>query len=54
MTYPELEKAMLQDTYEEIGKYATASEKRLLKRYREIRARNLHKMDPIPVCKIPH
>jgi NAD+ synthase len=54
MTYPELEKAMLQDTYEEIGKYATAPEKRLLKRYREIRARNLHKMDPIPVCKIPH
>ena len=54
MTYPELEKAMLQDTYEEIGLYATAPEKRLRKRYREIRARNLHKMEPIPVCKIPH
>jgi NAD+ synthase len=54
MTYPELEKAMLQDTYEEIGLYATAPEKKLLKRYREIRARNLHKMEPIPVCKIPH
>lgn len=54
MTYPELEKAMLQDTYEEIGKYATAPEKKLLKRYREIRAKNLHKMEPIPVCTIPH
>jgi NAD+ synthase len=54
MTYPELEKAMLQDTYEGIGDYATAPEKRLLKRYREIRARNLHKMTPIPVCTIPH
>ena len=54
MTYPELEKAMLQDTYEEIGNYATAPEKKLLKRYREIRAKNLHKMTPIPVCKIPH
>jgi len=54
MTYPELEKAMLQDTYEGIREYATAPEKRLLKRYREIRATNLHKMEPIPVCKIPH
>ena len=54
MTYPELEKAMLQDTYEGIGDYATAPEKRLLKRYREIRARNLHKMTPVPVCTIPH
>ena len=54
MTYPELEKAMLQDTYEGIREYATAPEKKLLKRYREIRARNLHKMEPIPVCKIPH
>jgi hypothetical protein len=53
MTYPELEKAMLQDTYEEIGKYATAPEKRLLKRYREIRAQNMHKMTPVPVCMMP-
>jgi hypothetical protein len=44
----------LQDTYEGIGNYATAPEKRLLKRYREIRAKNLHKMTPIPVCTIPH
>jgi NAD+ synthase len=54
MTYPELEKAMDQDTYSQLRDYATAPEKRLLRRYREIRAKNLHKMDPIPVCKIPH
>jgi NAD+ synthase len=54
MTYPELEKAMLQDTYSGIRDYATAPEKKLLKRYREIRAKNLHKMTPIPVCTIPH
>ena len=51
MTYPELEKAMDQDTYSQLRDYATASEKRLLKRYREIRAKNLHKMEAIPVCK---
>ena len=54
MTYPELEQAMLQDTYEEIGQYATAAEAKLVKQYRKIRARNLHKMTPIPVCTIPH
>ena len=54
MTYPELEQAMLQDTYEEIGEYATAAEAKLFKQYRKIRARNLHKMTPIPVCTIPH
>ncbi len=52
MTYPELEQAMLQDTHEEIGRYATAAEAKLVKQYRKIRARNLHKMEPIPVCKI--
>jgi len=54
MTYPELEKAMDQDTYSQLCDYATAPEKKLLKRYREIRAKNLHKMTPVPVCKIPH
>jgi NAD+ synthase len=54
MTYPELERAMLQDAQEDRGQSATASEKKLLKRYREIRAKNLHKMEPIPVCAIPH
>ena len=52
MTYPELEQAMLQDTHAEIGQYATAAEAKLVKQYRKIRARNLHKMEPIPVCKI--
>jgi len=54
MTYPELEKAMDQDTYSQLRDYATAQEKKLLKRYREIRAKNSHKMTPIPVCTIPH
>jgi NAD+ synthase len=53
MTYPELEQAMLQDT-SEIGQYATAAEAKLVKQYRKIRAKNLHKMAPIPVCTIPH
>jgi NAD+ synthase len=52
MTYPELETAMRQDTYSELAKYATPQEKKNLRRYREIRAANLHKMLPIPVCKI--
>jgi NAD+ synthase len=52
MTYPELELAMRQDTYSELARYATTAEKKKLKQYREIRARNLHKMEPIPVCRI--
>ena len=55
MTYPELEHAMaLHDddhcVYNPLA--LTKTEKDQLKRYREIRARNLHKMNPIPVCKI--
>ena len=53
MTYPELELAMRQDTYSELELYATGPEKKNLKKYRQIRARNLHKMEPIPVCQIP-
>lgn len=49
MTYPELEQAMMQD---ETGVVGTAQEKKNLKRYQAIRARNLHKMEPIPVCKM--
>ena len=54
MTYPELEHAMaLHDddhcVYNPLT--LTKTEKDQLKRYREIRARNLHKMNPIPVCK---
>ena len=51
MTYPELELAMRQDTDSELELYATTAEKKKLKQYREIRARNMHKMNPIPVCK---
>ena len=52
MTYPELELAMRQDTYSELAKYATPQQKKNLRQYREIRATNLHKMLPIPVCKL--
>ena len=51
MTYPELELAMIQA--ETNSGVDNAQQKKNLKRYREIRARNLHKMTPIPVCKIP-
>jgi NAD+ synthase len=54
MTYPELEHAMALDindncVYNPLD--MTKTEKAQLKKYREIRARNMHKMDPIPVCK---
>jgi NAD+ synthase len=54
MTYPELEHAMaLNDAdnciYEPLA--LTKTEKAQLKKYREIRARNMHKMIPIPVFK---
>jgi NAD+ synthase len=51
MTYPELEQAMHQA--ETNSGVDNAQEKKRLKAYRAIRARNLHKMEPIPVCKIP-
>ena len=51
MTYPELELAMTQA--ETNSGVDNQKEKVNLKRYREIRARNLHKMQPIPVCLIP-
>lgn len=51
MTYPELEQAMIDDEY---SFPATSREQaQRLKRYREIRAKNLHKMNPIPVCEMP-
>jgi NAD+ synthase len=63
MTYPELERMMSLDFLKRAkgvdsdmpgsAKLSTDDRKKL-KRYREIRAKNLHKMDPIPVCKIPH
>ena len=50
MTYPDLERAMWLD--ESGDQSMTPAEKANLKRYRAIRARNLHKMEPIPVCRI--
>ena len=58
MTYPELERAMANDqldrecVYETLPIPMAKEEKAQLKRYREIRSRNLHKMQPIPVCKL--
>ena len=54
MTYPELEHAMaIHDDdhciYDPLT--LTKTEKAQLKKYREIRARNMHKMNPIPVFK---
>jgi NAD+ synthase len=54
MTYPELEHAMALDNadncvYDPLA--LTKTEKAQLKKYREIRARNMHKMIPIPVFK---
>ena len=48
MPYDRLELAMRMDAGE--FKPSTKMEKTALARYREIRARNLHKMTPIPVC----
>ena len=59
MTYPELERAMANDMLDRACVYETLEipmdkiEKAQLKKYREIRRRNLHKMEPIPVCKMP-
>jgi NAD+ synthase len=56
MTYPELERAMTNDRLDRECVYDTLpipmnrDEKAQLKRYRDIRRRNLHKMTPIPVC----
>ena len=54
MTYPELEHAMALDQADNcVWDPLTLSktEKAQLKKYREIRARNMHKMNPIPVFK---
>ncbi len=53
MTYPELENAMRLDQCQQQGDTAIMSplERRQLRRYQKIRASNLHKMQPIPVCR---
>jgi NAD+ synthase len=54
MTYPELEHAMALHNdhcvYDPLA--LTKTEKAQLKKFREIRSRNMHKMIPIPVCII--
>lgn len=50
MTYPELEQAMLDD--KDRTKKLSPTRRQRLDAYRAIRARNLHKMRPIPVCKL--
>jgi hypothetical protein len=50
MSYPELEHAMYMDENELRG---TKEELARLKQYQLIRSRNLHKMQPIPVCTMP-
>jgi NAD+ synthase len=60
MSYPDLERAMHNDkldrecVYESLPIPMSKEERAQLKTYRAIRARNLHKMEPIPVCSIPH
>lgn len=58
MSYPDLENAMRLDRWEREESHLTEGlltmsreEKRQLKKYREIRSRNLHKMQPIPVFR---
>lgn len=60
MTYPELERAMSLDFLKRAGAVdsdmpgsakLSAKDRANVKRYQEIRARNMHKMQPIPVCK---
>ena len=59
MSYPDLERAMHNDkldrecVYESLPIPMSKEERAQLKTYRAIRARNLHKMEPIPVCKVP-
>ena len=50
MTYPELERAMWLDQFGDDN--AEKTERANLKKYRAIRERNLHKMTPIPVCRM--
>ena len=56
MTYPELEQAMHFDTLmpDDLEVYTMdAKQKRNLRKYQQIRQKNLHKMLPIPVCTFP-
>lgn len=50
MSYQRLERAMILDEKGKQGK--TKQDREDLEKYLEIRAKNLHKMMPIPVCKL--
>jgi len=50
MTYQALEQMMRWDSE---GQVPTPADRAKLRRYQSIRARNLHKMQPIPVCAMP-
>lgn len=51
MTYPELEQAMIWDQDPALAAPVSKQQQVQLRRYREIRAKNLHKMLPVPVCR---
>jgi NAD+ synthase len=60
MTYPELERMMALDLLQRAqavdsnmpgSAKLSADDRRRLKRYQELRARNMHKMQPVPVCR---
>ena len=60
MTYPDLERMMALDFLKRAkavdsdmpgSSKLSADDRKKLKRYQELRARNMHKMQPIPVCK---
>jgi len=62
MTYPDLERMMALDFLKRAhivdssmpgSAKLNADDRKKLKRYQELRARNMHKMIPIPICKIP-
>ena len=52
MSYPELERMMAIDRRNNDEKLSQ-DERAKLKRYQALHLRNKHKMDPIPVCKMP-
>lgn len=51
MSYRDLEYAMMTSEVTN-GKLPTGPMRTIVKQYQEIRARNMHKMQPIPVCKL--
>ena len=62
MSYPDLERMMALDFLQRCkavdsnmpgSAKLSADDRKKLKQYQEIRTRNLHKMEPIPVCKLP-